>query len=151
MTQVYNTLNQEEAGILSQLRTGHTLLNDSLARIGVENSAMCIYNSEIETVQHFLFYCPRWIDKRRSFRETMEERWRDLAYALEGWSRRINRGTGKLVDRPKEKWKPDIKVIKVVIQFVKATERFQPRTTIVERVEEAETIREESRGVSSSL
>jgi hypothetical protein len=74
MTQVYNTLNQEEAEILSQLRTGHTPLNDSLACIGVENSAMCIYNSGIETVQHFLFYCPRWTDKHRSFRETMGER-----------------------------------------------------------------------------
>jgi hypothetical protein len=63
----------------------------------------------------------------------------------------MNRGTGKLVDRPKEKWKPDIKVIKVTIQFVKATERFQPRATIVEGVEEAEIIEEESRGVSSSL
>jgi hypothetical protein len=63
----------------------------------------------------------------------------------------MNRGTGKLVDRPKEKWKPDIKIIKVVIQFVKATERFQPRATIVERVEEAEIIEEESREVSSSL
>jgi hypothetical protein len=81
----------------------------------------------------------------------MGERWRDLAYALEGWSRQMNRGTGKLVDRPKEKWKPDIRVIKEVIQFVKATERFQPRATIVERVEEAEIIEEESREVSSSL
>jgi hypothetical protein len=145
MTQVYNTLNREEAGILSQLRTGHTPLNDSLARIGVEDSAMCMCNTGIETAQHFLFYCPKWTDKRRRFRETMGERWGDLAYAVGGWSGRMNRSTGKLVDGPKEKWKPDIRVIKVTIQFVKATRRFQPRTTIAEGVEE------ESRGVSSSL
>jgi hypothetical protein len=34
MTLVYNALYQEEAGILLQLRTGHTPLNDSLACIG---------------------------------------------------------------------------------------------------------------------
>jgi len=154
MTQVYNTLNREEAGILSQLRTGHTPLNDSLARIRVENSAMCICNTGIETVQHFLFYCPKWTDKRRSFRETMGERWGDLAYALGGWSGRMNRGTRKLIDGPKEKWKPDVRGIKAVIQFVKATGRFQPKAATAEEVGEAgeaEIIGEGRRGVSSSL
>jgi hypothetical protein len=71
---MYNTLNQEEARILSQLRTDHISLNDSLVHIRVEDSTMCIYNTEIETAQHFLFYCPRWTDKHRSFKETMRER-----------------------------------------------------------------------------
>jgi len=153
MTQVYNTLNREEAGILSQLRTGHTPLNDNLARIRVENSAMCICNTRIETVQHILFYCLKWTNKRRSFRETIGERWGDLAYALRGWSGRTNRGIRKLIGGPKEKWKPDVRVIKAAVQFVKATGRFQPRATIAEgvrEVREAEIIGEGSRRVSSS-
>ena len=48
----------------------------------------------------------------------------------------MNKGIGKLVDGPKEKWKPNVKVIKAAIQFVKATGRFQPRARIVERVGE---------------
>jgi hypothetical protein len=60
---------------------------------------------------------------------------------LGGWSGRIERRTGKQVDASKEKWKPDMKAIKAVIQFVKAAERLQWQ--VVPRVEEKD---EESGG-----
>ena len=34
----------------------------------------------------------------------------------------MDRGTEKLIDRSKEKWKPDIRAIRAVIQFMKATQ-----------------------------
>jgi hypothetical protein len=40
-----------------------------------------------------------------------------------------------LVDRACERWKPNIKVLKAVIQYVKATKRFQPRAVVVEETE----------------
>ena len=62
-------------------------------------------------------------------------RWGDLAYALGGWSGRRDRGTDQLVDRTHERWKPNIKVLKAVIQYIKATKRFQPRAVVVEETE----------------
>ena len=43
-------------------------------------------------------------------------------------------GSGQQVDGPYEKWKPNLKVIKAVIQFVMETSRFQPRATVVDEV-----------------
>jgi hypothetical protein len=73
------------------------------------------------------------------------DRWGDLAYALGGWSGRKDRGTDRLVDRPRERWKPNMKVLKAVIQYVKTTKRFQPRAVMAEElggVEPAEVIEE---------
>jgi hypothetical protein len=56
----------------------------------------------------------------------------DLAYALGGWSGRKNRGSQQYEDGAREKWKPNMKVLKAVIQYVKATKRFQPRSVIIE-------------------
>ena len=138
MTKVYNSLSREEAGILSQLRTDHTPLNSNLARIGAEESANCICGPIVESTQHFLFYCPKWRSERTKLRETMVGRWGDLAYALGGWSGRRDKRTGKFVDGASEKWKPNMKVLKAMIQFVKDTKRFQARATVIgEVVEEA--------------
>jgi hypothetical protein len=43
------------------------------------------------------------------------------------------------VDRASEKWKPNMKVLKAMIQYVKDTKRFQARATVIgeEVVEEA--------------
>jgi len=84
MTKVYNSLIQEEAGILSQLRTDHTLLNSKLARIRAKESANCTCGTVIESAQHFLFHCPKWRNEQNKLRETMAGRWGDLAYALGG-------------------------------------------------------------------
>jgi hypothetical protein len=42
---------EEEVGIPSQIRIGHTLLNDSLARIGAEQSADCTCEMGVESIQ----------------------------------------------------------------------------------------------------
>jgi len=62
----------------------------------------------------------------------MADRWGDLAYALGGWSEREDRRTGRTADGPVEKWTPNLKVIKAVIQFVIKTGRFQPKAMVEE-------------------
>jgi hypothetical protein len=59
MTQIYNALTRDEAGILSRLRTNHTLLNDNLARIRAEESAACTCGATQESIHHFLFRCSK--------------------------------------------------------------------------------------------
>jgi hypothetical protein len=140
MTKVYNSLSREEAGILSQLRTDHTPLNSNLARIGAEESANCTCGTVVESTQHFLFHCPKWRSERSKLRETMASRWGDLAYALGGWSGRIDRRTGKCVDGAPERWKPDMRVIKAMVQYVKDTKRFQPKATVMGEAEVAEEV-----------
>jgi hypothetical protein len=41
---------------------------------------------------------------------------------------------GRFVNGPREKWKPNLKIIKAVIQFVMKTGRFQPKATIAEDI-----------------
>jgi hypothetical protein len=64
----------------------------------------------------------------------MANRWGDLAYALGGWSGRRDGRNGRFVDGPRENWKPNLKIIKAVIQFVMKTGRFQPKATIAEDI-----------------
>ena len=151
MTLVYNALHREEAKILSQLRTGHTPLNDNLARIGAEQSANCVCRMGVESVQHFLFYCPKWRNERTKLREAMADRWGDLAYALGGWSGRRDRRNSRFVDGPREKWKPNLKIIKATIQFVIKTKRFQPKATIAEYTEGIEARAIEDTRVSGEM
>jgi hypothetical protein len=38
--------------------------------------------------------------------------------------------TGRFVDGPREKWKPNLKVIKATIQYVMKIGRLQPKATL---------------------
>ena len=136
MTQVYNVLSWEEAGILSQLRTDHTPLKGFLRRIGAKESATCECGATVESTQHYLFHCPQWENERNRLREAMGDRWGDLAYALGGWSGRRDKRTNRPVDGPKERWKPNLAVLKAVIQYVKTTQRFRQKALVEEGVGE---------------
>jgi hypothetical protein len=68
----------------------------------------------------------------------MADRWGDLAYAVGGWSRRRDGRNGRFVDGPRNRWKPNLKIIKAIIQFVIKTMRFQPKATIAEDIKVAE-------------
>jgi hypothetical protein len=48
------------------------------------------------------------------------------------------------VDGPREKWKPNLKVIKAIIQFVINTGRFQPKATVAEEIGVIEEVVEEA-------
>jgi ribonuclease HI/exonuclease III len=136
MTTVYNQLTISEAKILAQLRTNHSGLNSYLGQIGVEESTTCACGTSEETIPHFLFYCRNWVQERAALRVAAGERWADLAYMLGGWSGRQDKLTTKHVDGPKRLWKPNMTVIRAVIQFVKATWRFQPKALVEEEGED---------------
>jgi hypothetical protein len=101
-----------------------------------EESAACTCRATQESIYHFLFRCSKWREERKNLRDTIGDRWGDLSYALGGWSGRKDRRTQQYVDGTREKWKPNIKVLKAVIEYVKATKRFQPRAVIIEEIGE---------------
>jgi ribonuclease HI len=121
---LYDGLSKKDASILAQLRTGKCRLNHYLFRIGAVESEMCQCGREAETVRHFLFRCPRWRTKRDELQLASLPRWGDHAYCVGAWSERRGHN-GQYVNGAKEKWKPDLSVIKKVLNFVKATQRLE--------------------------
>jgi hypothetical protein len=55
---------------------------------------------------------------------------RDVPYLLGGWGSRKDVRIGQLLDCPKEKWKPNVEVVKATIRFLEKTGRltYQPET-----------------------
>lgn len=74
-------------------------------------------------MRYFLFQYSQWAGPRQALQEALGNRRSDLSCALGGWSGRMDKRTGKLIDGSEEKLKPDITAIRAVIQFVKATQR----------------------------
>ena len=60
---LYNALNRTAAATLVQLRTNISRLNTYLCKINVADTDRCECGMK-ETVQHFLFLCPRWRNER---------------------------------------------------------------------------------------
>ena len=126
---LYDTLNKRDASSLSQLRTGKCRLNSYLARIGATESDICECGREAETVTHYLFRCPRWDGIRRNLQVHAYTRWGDYAYCLGAWNDRRDLD-GKLIDGEKTQWRPDMKMVKKVLEFVRATQRLEPSTMV---------------------
>lgn len=53
---------------LTQITTGHCMLNEYLHRIGQRTTALCDCGNDTETIQHFLFDCPRYEIQRKNLR-----------------------------------------------------------------------------------
>ena len=85
------------------------------------DSDQCRCNRGIETVDHFLFRCPRWSLLRQELRSLAAHRWGDLAYVLGGWS-------NERKDGPLDKWSPASTMISATIKFVIATGRLEDRS-----------------------
>lgn len=69
---------------MCQLRTGIFRLNSYLAKIQAVDSVQCCCNGGIETLDHFLFRCPRWSFLLQELQSVAAHRWGDSAYALGG-------------------------------------------------------------------
>jgi hypothetical protein len=98
-------------------------LNQYLFRTRVVDEAGCSCGYDEETIRHLLLSCPRWTDERRELRESVGDRSGDVSYLLGGWGSRKNVRTGQFVDGPKEKWKPDMEVVKATIWYLEKTGR----------------------------
>jgi hypothetical protein len=121
---LYDRLSKKDASVLAQLRTGKCRLNHYLARINAAQTEICQCGREAETVRHFLFRCPRWRTTRNDLQLTSQPQWGEHSYWLGAWSDRRGHG-GQYVYGEKEKWKPDMKAIKKILDFVRTTRRLE--------------------------
>jgi ribonuclease HI len=126
--QLYGPLSREDSGILAQARTGHTHLNEYRARIKQADSPLCDCNGGVESVKHVLLHCPMWTTERQHLREVAGNRWGDVSFLLGGKSRKCDPRTGESMDG--DKWKPDTKVVRETIAFLKSTGRFSAQMPI---------------------
>ena len=92
-----------------------------LAKIQAVDSDQCLCNRGIETVDHFLFRCPRCSFLRQELRSLAAHRWGDLAYALGGWSNERKEG-------PLDQWSPGTTMVSATIKFAVATGRLEDRS-----------------------
>jgi ribonuclease HI len=120
---LYRSLTSDQTAILIQARTGHCRLNQYLSRIGLVDEAKCSCGDDEETIRHLILSCPRWTVERRELREAVGARSGDVPYLLGGWGSRKDVRTGRLLDGPQEKWKPDMEVVKATIRFLEKTGR----------------------------
>lgn len=130
---LYGALSSDEASILVQARTGHCGLNACLFRKKLADSPTCECGRGDETVLHALLHCERWAEAREILRDAAGDRWGDASYLLGGWSGCRNAQTGKLVDGPRERWKPNLEVVKATIRFLHQTGRLSRSSDMMVR------------------
>jgi hypothetical protein len=87
------------------------------------DDARCGYRDDDETIKHVLLVCSRWAAKRGELLATVGDRPGDVPYLLGGYGSKKDIRTGQLLDGPKEKWKPDLVVVKATIRFLEKTGR----------------------------
>jgi hypothetical protein len=93
-------------------------LDQSLYRLRIVDTADCQYGEGEESIQYVLLHCLRWTAVRAKLQVAAGDRWGDMSYLLGGWGLKKHWETGELLDGPKEKWKPDLKVVKQIIRFL---------------------------------
>jgi hypothetical protein len=59
-------------------------LNQSLYRLRIVDTTDCQYGEGEESIQHVLFYYPRWTAIRAEFQAAAGDRWGDMSYLLGG-------------------------------------------------------------------
>ena len=74
-----------------------------------------------ETVDHFLFRCPRWSNLRPQFKRLAANRWGDLSYAL-------GESSNERKDGHLDKWTPQTAMVSATINFAIATGRLEDRS-----------------------
>jgi len=124
---LYGQLKQHQAAVLIQARSGYSHLNAYKARIGVADSCRCSCDQGAETVEHIVLRCPKWDSQRTALVAVAGPRWGDMSYLLGGYSSRKVWSTGLPVDGPKDKWKPQMEVVRATIDFLMQTGRMMPQ------------------------
>jgi len=119
---LYNALNRKAAATLVQMRTNISRLNTYLSKINVADTDRCECGMK-ETVQHFLFLCPKWRNERQDMKSAHGNRYWDVSYALGGYSTAGR--DGKKIDGEKDRWQPDLNAVKATIDYATRTGRLQ--------------------------
>jgi hypothetical protein len=121
--EMYDQLTGKQAAVLCQLRTGMNRLKSYLSKIKVSDTALCeCDNSEVETIAHFLFECPRWEEHRDELKGSEDERWKDLSYFVGGRTE-DTAPNGELIDGDRKHWAPNMEVVKRTIEYAMKTGR----------------------------
>ena len=91
---------------MARLRLGHSCLNSHLYKINVSNTPDCNYCGQIETIEHFLFHCPRYYSSRTIMKNSLSK------LGIHNVTKEVLLGGGNL--------KKDIKVKinKIVVQYL---------------------------------
>ena len=118
----YKGRSKIEAGVLCQLRSGMCKLNGYLAKIGGVEPDMCECGRQPESVDHFQFRCPQWLEQRQTLfnHARKANRWGDLSFALGGWSNERKDGTLQSL-------KPTHEMVSATIKFAIATNRLNDK------------------------
>ena len=111
---IYDALNKRDAKILIQLRTGCARINQYLARIKAIDSPLCSCGAAPESLRHFLFSCSRWVSQRRELYEKWPGKEGNLRFFV--GAKATNDGVA---------WSPELEAIRAVINYTKATARFE--------------------------
>ena len=115
---LYDALKRRESDILVQLRTGMARVNKYLHRIGAAETDTCDCGQEEETVDHFLFRCPRWDEQREHMRNVDGEMMGNLSFFLGGKTAEDG-----------HKWRPNLAAVRAAIKFAKSTGRLDATRT----------------------
>jgi hypothetical protein len=115
---LYDALKRRESDILVQLRTGMARVNRYLHRIGAAEADTCGCGQEEETVDHFLFRCPRWDEQREHMRNVDREMMGNLSFFLGGKTAEDG-----------HKWRPNLAAVRAAIKFAKSTGRLDATQT----------------------
>ena len=107
---LYNGRVKLHANVLCQLRSGINRLNKYLAKINAMETEQCKCGRGEESVDHFLFRCPRWSSFRGEIRRLAGHRWGDTSYLLGGWS-------GEQKDGAIAKWKPTNEMVTATVNL----------------------------------
>ncbi|RKL16970.1 hypothetical protein BFJ72_g15309, partial [Fusarium proliferatum] len=109
---LYDALKRRESDILVQLRTGMARVNRYLHRIGAVETDTCDCGQEEETVDHFLFRCPRWDEQREHMRIVDREMMGNLSFFLKGKTAEDG-----------HRWSPNLRAVRAAIKFAISTGR----------------------------
>jgi hypothetical protein len=76
----------------------------------------------------------RWADQHRELRAAAGDRSGHIPYLLGGWGSKKDIRTGQLFGSPKEKWKPNLAVVKATIRFLEKTGKLTYQQEIIQAV-----------------
>lgn len=91
----------------------------------MRESALCECEKGEETIEHVILACPNWTEARRALRTSVGDRWGDVPFLLGGWGTRKVGQSDQLLDGQREKWKPDLSVVRATIEFLEKTGRLE--------------------------
>jgi hypothetical protein len=84
----------------------------------LRESALCGYRKGDKIIDHVLLTYLKWAIDRKTLRDIVGNRYNNVPFLLGGYRTRKEGQSDRLLDGKREKWKPDVKVVKATIKFL---------------------------------